>query len=174
MFRDYLVTDRTPADVARGKYLLSLFDASGVWRGSQAQLRELESSRGFCTAADLNRVERAVAWLHGRLWRYGYTDAPPETGAVLIDVVVTPPGTGTAAGGLFYVGETVTLTALPQGGSRFSAWTEGGETVSTSASYTFPADQDRRLTAVFEPVDEERSGVVGFGRVGTAIVGRSL
>ena len=174
MFRDYLVTDRTPADVARGKYLLSLFDASGVWRGTQAQLRELESSRGFYTAADLNRVERAVAWLHGRLWRYGYTDAPPETGAVLIDVVVTPLGTGTAAGGLFYVGETVTLTALPAGESRFSGWLEQGEPVSSRAEYTFTAAVDRTLTAVFEPVDEDRSGVVGYGKLGAALVGRSL
>lgn len=174
MLRDYLVTDRTAKDVARGKELLALFDESGVWRGTQAQLRELEGNHGFYTAADMNRVERAVAWLLGRLWQYGYTAAPPETEGVLIDVSVTPPGTGTAAGGLFFVGEAVTLTAVPQGGSRFSAWTEHGETVSASSTYTFPAAEDRALTAVFEPVEEERSGVAGFGKVGTAIVGRSL
>lgn len=174
MLRDYLVTDRTAADVARGRQLLALFDKSGVWRGTQGQLRELEASCGFYTAADMNRVERAVEWLLGRLWRYGYTASPPETGAVLIDVAVTPPGTGRAAGGLFYVGETAVLTASPQGGSKFSAWRENGETVSTSASYTFTAAADRQLTAVFEPLDEDRSGVVGYGRVGAAIVGRNL
>ena len=118
MLRDYLVTDRTAADVARGRQLLALFDKSGVWRGTQGQLRELEASRGFYTASDMNRVERAVEWLLGRLWRYGYTASPPETGAVLIDVAVTPPGTGRAAGGLFYVGETAVLTASPQGGPQ--------------------------------------------------------
>lgn len=174
MLRDYLVTRRTAADVSWGKYLLSLFDKSGVWRGTLAQLRELEASHGFYTAADMNRVERAVAWLHGRLWRYGYTAAPPETGAVLIDVVVTPPGAGRASGGLFYVGEPVTLTAVPQGGTRFSAWMLEGEPVSNNAVYTFTAAEDRTLTAVFEPLDEERSGVVGVGKVGIAIVGRSL
>lgn len=174
MLGDYLVTDRTDSDVSRGKQLLSLFDESGVWRGTQAQLRELEASHGFYTAADMNRVERAVEWLLTRLWRYGYTTSPPEIGAVLIDVAVTPSGTGRAAGGLFYMGETAVLSAFPQGKSKFSAWKENGETVSTSASYSFTAVKDRSLTAVFEPLDEDRSGAVGYGRVGAAIVGRGL
>lgn len=174
MLRDYLVIDRTAADVSRGKYLLSLFDKNGVWRGTQGQLRELEASHGFYTSVDMNRVERAVEWLLGRLWWYGYTSAPPDTGAVLIDVAVIPPGTGVATGGLFYVGETAVLTASPKEGVKFFAWMENGETVSTSASYTFTAAVDRQLTAIFEPQDEDRSGVVGYGKVGMAIVGRNL
>lgn len=55
-----------------------------------------------------------------------------------------------SGGGQYQEGESVTVTATPNEGHQFVAWQEGGQTVSTSASYTFTISEDRALTAVFE------------------------
>lgn len=100
---------------------------------------------------------------------------PPKPETYTIILSVDPEGGGLAfGGGQVSGGQLITVTASPSAGYTFAAWKENGETVSTSASYTFTVSADRNLTAVFEAVDEERSGVVGVGKVGIAIVGRSL
>lgn len=59
---------------------------------------------------------------------------------------------GTVTGGGSYLhGSDVTLTAAPASGCKFTGWQENGETVSTDNPYTFTAEADRTLTAVFEP-----------------------
>ncbi len=58
-------------------------------------------------------------------------------------------GGSTSGGGTFDSGSPVTVTALSSAGYRFVNWTEGGTPVSTSSSYTFPANADRSLTANF-------------------------
>lgn len=64
---------------------------------------------------------------------------------------IDPTGSGTATGaGTYQQGASVTVTAVPGDGYKFVKWTENGQTVSESASYTFTVSGDRALTAVFE------------------------
>ena len=64
---------------------------------------------------------------------------------------IDPEGSGTASGGGTYQqGTSVTVTAAPGEGYNFVKWTENGQTVSESTSYTFTVTGDRTLTAVFE------------------------
>lgn len=66
---------------------------------------------------------------------------------------VTSTAGGTAEGGGQYKqGETVTVTAIPDNGYRFISWQENDITVSDTPDFSFTADSDRTLTAVFEPV----------------------
>lgn len=90
-----------------------------------------------------------------------------------IEVEVLPSEAGTITGTGGYVdGSTCILTASPSEHYRFLCWTEFGETVSTSDTYTFTVVSDRLLTAHFEPIPytievrafPENAGVVeGFG-----------
>lgn len=52
----------------------------------------------------------------------------------------------------FELGESVTVKATPKAGYRFVSWKEGETVVSTQATYTFKAEKNRSLTAVFEEV----------------------
>ena len=64
---------------------------------------------------------------------------------------IDPEGSGTASGGGTYQqGASVTVTAAPGDGYRFVKWTENGQTVSESISYTFTVTGNRTLMAVFE------------------------
>jgi uncharacterized repeat protein (TIGR02543 family) len=62
----------------------------------------------------------------------------------------SPAGGGTTSGGGTYnYGTSVTVSATPNGGYTFVNWTEGGTSVSTSASYTFTLSANRTLVANF-------------------------
>ena len=52
--------------------------------------------------------------------------------------------------GSYLHGSTVNLTAQSAPGCKFSGWQENGTVVSTANPYTFPAEGDRTLTALFE------------------------
>ena len=58
-------------------------------------------------------------------------------------------GGTTVGGGTYDTGSSATVTATPAAGYRFSNWTEGGSSVSTSASYTFTVLANRTLVANF-------------------------
>ncbi len=58
-------------------------------------------------------------------------------------------GGTTAGGGTFASGSSVTVTATPASGFVFSNWTEGGNVVSNSASYSFTLNGNRNLVANF-------------------------
>ncbi len=63
---------------------------------------------------------------------------------------VNPVNAGAVIGGGTYVsGTNATLNAIPAGGFLFTNWTENGNVVSTSASYTFAVTADRALVANF-------------------------
>ena len=53
-------------------------------------------------------------------------------------------------GGDVAIGASTTVVATPKPGYEFVAWTIGGETVSTDASYNFVVNENTTLTAVFE------------------------
>ena len=68
-----------------------------------------------------------------------------------IAVTINPEEGGTVAGGGVYdVGEIVTLEAIPNEGYTFVNWTENGEEVSTEAIYSFTVSGDRDLVANFD------------------------
>ena len=81
----------------------------------------------------------------------------PADQASIIKVQASDASGGTVSGkGVYKNGETVTVTAEvnENAGYEFKGWQENGQTVSTNATYTFPAEKDRTLTALFE-VDED-------------------
>jgi len=130
------------------------------------------NEKGTYNAEDLNRVLRACAWLAGRLERYGYSVSGEYFPAVLACARADPPGGGTARGALCYKGETAVVRAVPAKDCDFIAWTEAGETVSESPVYSFTAEQDRDLAAVFRAKDSARNGVIGIGRIGMAKIAK--
>lgn len=173
--RDILITDRTYADVEQARWLSSLWDAAArEWRGTEKEWAEYEAGlKGCYNAADLNRVTLAASYLLTRLSELGYRVPAGVYPASLVSVSVDPPGSGTAKGVLFYKGEPVTVRAEPVGGSLFRGWLKDGETVSENAEYTFTPDGDTALTALFEASWVIESSIVGAGRIGRAILGRS-
>jgi hypothetical protein len=71
----------------------------------------------------------------------------------LISLSPSPAGSGSVSGsGSFNCGTTVTVAATANAGYNFVNWTENGNVVSTSASYTFSANGNRTLVANFTPV----------------------
>lgn len=69
-----------------------------------------------------------------------------------VSVRAEPAAGGTVSGGGAYPENTAaTVAASPNSGYRFVKWTEGGNTVSENATYSFSVTKDRSLIAVFEP-----------------------
>lgn len=148
--RDILVTDRSQADVTA------------------------QNEKGTYNAEDLNRVLRACSWLAGKLEEHGYAVPGEFFPAVLVHVTVYPPHSGRANSVLAYKGDTATVKATDGGRYEFDHWEEAGETVSTAESYSFTANRDMDLVAVFSVPSTEESGVVGFAVAGRAIVGKGI
>ena len=77
---------------------------------------------------------------------------PTATDKYHIYLLCSPYQGGFAAGGGVYTfGEEITVTATPNTGYTFYSWTEDGNVVSYSSSYSFVVTADRTLTAVFQP-----------------------
>lgn len=76
-----------------------------------------------------------------------------EEAPVVISVVKNIENAGVIYGLQEYQpGAVAELKAVAHSGYTFSGWTEGGEVVSTDATYTFTVESDRSLIAVFTPV----------------------
>ncbi len=75
---------------------------------------------------------------------------PPTPVKYIISVSANPAAGGTVSGGDAYEsGTSVTVTAVPSNNYRFTGWSENGQQISTNLNYTFIADSDRTLVAVF-------------------------
>lgn len=89
---------------------------------------------------------------------------PPVVVEYTISLNIDPAGGGVVTGGgTVQEGVSVTVTAAPSSGYAFVGWQENGAIVSTEATYTFQANADRTLTAVFadmSPKEYEYSGNV--------------
>ena len=73
-----------------------------------------------------------------------------ETSSYNINATPNPTEGGVVTGGGIYNHlQTCTLTATPNEGYTFDNWTENGNVVSTSATYTFPVSGNRNLVAHF-------------------------
>jgi uncharacterized repeat protein (TIGR02543 family) len=69
------------------------------------------------------------------------------------NVTIRTKGLGTTTGdGYYNPNASCTVTATPQTGWQFLCWKENGETVSSSASYTFNINASRDLEAWFEEI----------------------
>lgn len=174
-FRDLLITGRTQADVDRVRYLAGLWDPTvKTWRGTKEEAAEwLSGPKGAYNAKDLNRVTLAASYVLTELSQAGYRIPEGIHPAYMVSVFIDPPGSGNAQGTLFYEGGPVTVRAEPTGESRFLGWEEDGKLVSREPSYTFTAAENRKLTAKFEAEWVMASSIVGSGRIGKAVLGRS-
>ena len=76
-------------------------------------------------------------------------EAAPLTYTITVSANPAEYGTVTG-GGTFNEGENVTVVATPNGNNSFLNWTENGDVVSTSATYSFAAATNRDLVANFE------------------------
>jgi hypothetical protein len=82
-------------------------------------------------------------------------------------VTTTSSGGGTTSGGgVKTCGASVAVVATPSSGFRFVNWTEAGNVVSTSATYTFAGSSDRTLVANFFDV-QSPSVSISSPRTGT-------
>lgn len=82
-----------------------------------------------------------------------------------ISASASPAGYGTVSGaGSKQMGTTCTLVATPAQDKVFKRWTENGNTVSTSATYSFTVDRARTLVAVFA---DASTGAFSGVKIGT-------
>ena len=73
------------------------------------------------------------------------------TQSYTINVSANPTNGGSVTGGGTYnQGQQCTVTASPNAGYTFTNWTEGGNVVSTNASYSFTVTGNRSLVANFQ------------------------
>jgi hypothetical protein len=73
-----------------------------------------------------------------------------STVSYTIATLASPSGGGTVTGaGTYPAGSSQTVTATANSGYTFANWTEGGNLVSTSASYSFTLNGNRTLVANF-------------------------
>ena len=82
-----------------------------------------------------------------------------EDKASLIKLLASDASGGTVSGkGVYKNGDTVTVTATvnSNAGYEFKGWQENGSVVSSDLTYTFTAEKDRTLTALFEVNEEYR------------------
>ena len=71
----------------------------------------------------------------------------------IINLSSSPSGGGTTSGGgTFSCGSVVTVAATPNAGYSFVSWTQNGNVVSGSASYTFTANASVTLVANFSQI----------------------
>jgi hypothetical protein len=79
------------------------------------------------------------------------TPTPTPAGSYTITLIPAPALGGTVAGaGNYNAATLVAVTAIPATGYKFKKWTENGQTLSKTASYTFTAASNRTLTAQFK------------------------
>jgi hypothetical protein len=88
-----------------------------------------------------------------------------------VSLSANPSSEGGVTGSASYLsGSNVTVTAIPFPGFLFESWTENGNVVSTSASYTFTASANRTLVANFVKNTNVYTITVAASPVGTGDV----
>ncbi|MCR5039655.1 MAG: T9SS type A sorting domain-containing protein, partial [Bacteroidales bacterium] len=75
--------------------------------------------------------------------------AQPQNYTITVSANPTNGGT-VGGGGTYQQGQSCTVTATPANGYTFQRWTENGNSVSTSANYTFTVTGNRTLVAQFQ------------------------
>jgi hypothetical protein len=117
-------------------------EVTGILEGTPSQSGEFHFK---VTARDGLKPE--VARNYTLLVAPAGEELPP---ASLVDTSVLPAGSGTSTGdGAYAPGDDVTVIATAAPGYQFAHWTDNGQVVSTSATYTFPIDVNHSLVAQF-------------------------
>ncbi|MCB9024243.1 MAG: T9SS type A sorting domain-containing protein [Lentimicrobiaceae bacterium] len=106
---------------------------------------------------NLNSASTYIAFtIEGNLYQYDYwyIDNVSVSAAAVTSYQITTSsnptaGGSTSGGGNYNQGAQATVTASPANGYNFINWTENGNPVSTSASYTFTVNANRTLVANF-------------------------
>lgn len=112
------------------------------------------SASGFETGSSVNFGSAAV--LRDTFYTVGMNregDASLLTMPVqssLRSISVQAEGGSVTGQGSYVTGDTVTLSASPGDGYRFTGWNENGVQISAEAALSFPATADRTITAQFE------------------------
>ena len=117
--------------------------------GKNVTLRNAFKLAASLTSGSTYDIYAFVAVYNGSIQVYyaSSVDVSPER---TITATVNPAETGTVTGaGTYKEGKTATLTATPAEGYAFTCWTEGEDTVSTAANYSFKVAADRALVANF-------------------------
>lgn len=77
------------------------------------------------------------------------TSSVTPTGKVNIAVSIAPNGAATVTGaGKYDAGETVTLTATPNGSYQFKNWMSNGQILGSSPTLTFTASESKTIYAM--------------------------
>ena len=118
--------------------------------GKNVTLRNNFKLAASLTSGSTYDIYAFVAIYNGNIQMYyaSSVDVSPER---TITATVNPAETGTVTGaGTYKEGKTATLKATPAEGYEFTCWTEGEDTVSTAANYSFKVAADRALVANFK------------------------
>lgn len=87
---------------------------------------------------------------------------PPVPAQYTVTLSVDPQNGGTVTGGgIVATGQNVTVTAVPSENYAFAAWQESGAVVSTDMVYSFIANGNRALTAVFASMTPQEYAYTG-------------
>lgn len=110
-----------------------------------------EADGGTQITLDTVFTEDTIVYAH-------WTEIKPEIKTYTVTTTANPSEWGSVSGsGTYNEGDEVTVSATPADGYKFVKWTENGQSISTSANYSFIITSDRVLTAVFE---KDHSAVV--------------
>lgn len=99
-----------------------------------------------------NNLPRTISFVIGDGYNSSNTVSRPINVSVLNTITLATnisEGGTVSGGGIFYSGNSITVTATPNTGYAFVNWTEVGTAVSVNQSYTFKINSDRSLTANF-------------------------
>ena len=88
-------------------------------------------------------------YVHGIDRSYGQSVRPVHLGHIVTVISSPLEGGEVSGGGSYWEGTECTLTATPSAGWSFVNWTEGGNVVSTDATYTFTVTENKNLVANF-------------------------
>lgn len=160
-------TSGTDTDETQGNRLQANVVADGA-AGSGLRATNLESSNGPIdyevkeVSVPEGYTEKVVEDQSGYAATVTNTHKPGP-GQYKVTVTPDPEDGGTVGGaGTFSDGETATVTAKAAEGYTFVNWTEDGEVVSTSATFSFKVTRKHELVAHFEakPVPPKKCKVI--------------
>ena len=125
----------------------------GLYTNGASVLVTATTNTGY---AFVNWVEAGLPVSTARVYTFSATNARALfanfTPLNTISATASPANGGAVTGGAAYTnGANVTVTATPSNGFFFVNWTENGQPVSTTASFSFAAYADRAVVANFSP-----------------------